>query len=171
MAARRSTADEAMDRERLALREAFERFRACIEALPKARFLKRMDGWSSRDVVAHFIGWNRYTVRGCREILRGAAPFYLEDEPSDFSSVNRASVERYASRDRDRILRELDASFEELETFLGRLTAPQWGHDFGVRYAGYIITVENSVEGLRQDYDRHREAIETWVGSTEEEAG
>jgi hypothetical protein len=150
-----------------ALDEAFARFRACAAALPSGRFLERMNGWSPRDVTAHFIGWNRYTIEGSREILRGVCPFYLADEPNDFSTVNRESVERYASSDRDELLAELDASFGDLKTFLLTLPAPQWDKDFGVRFKGHVITVEDNVEGLRMDYDRHREAIEAW----EEKAG
>jgi hypothetical protein len=150
-----------------ALHEAFARFRACADGLPAGRFLERMNGWSPRDVTAHLIGWNRHTIEGCREILRGDCPFYLADESNDFSAVNRESVERYASSDRNELLAELDTSFDELKAFLLTLSDPQWEKDFGVRYKGHVITVENNVEGLRMDYDRHREGIETW----EEKAG
>ncbi len=149
-----------------ALHEAFARFRACADALPSERFLERMNGWPPRDVTAHLIGWNRYTIEGCREILRGVCPSYLEDEPNDFGTVNRESVERYASSDRNELLAELDASFDELKAFLLTVSDPQWDNDFGVRYKGYVITVGNSVEGLRMDYDRHREGIETWLKNT-----
>lgn len=150
-----------------ALEEVFARFRACADALPSGRFLERMNGWSPRDVTAHFIGWNRYTIEGCREILRGVCPSYLEDESNDFSTVNRDSVERYASSDRVELLGELDASFDDLKAFLLALPDSQWGEDFGVRFKGHVITVENSVEGLRIDYDRHREAIETWLADAD----
>lgn len=147
------------------LEEAFRRFRIRVDALPEAWFLERMNGWSPRDVVAHCVGWNRYTIQGTQEILRGVPIFYLEDEANDFSTVNQVSVERYSAVARDRLLSELDASFGELGAFLRRLSASQWDHDFGVRHRGYILTVENNVDGLRQDYDKHRETIETWVAN------
>ena len=159
--------DEAVFGRLSALHEAFGRFRACADALPGGRFLERMNGWSPRDVTAHLIGWNRYTAEGCREILRGVCPSYLEDESNDFSTVNRESVERYASSDRNELLAELDASFDELKAFLHTLSDLQWDNDFGVRYKGHIITVGDNVDGLRMDYDRHREGIEAW----EETAG
>ena len=56
-----------------ALQEAFARFRDCVAALPGERFLERMNGWSPRDVTAHLIGWNRYTVEGCRETRQARA--------------------------------------------------------------------------------------------------
>ena len=146
-----------------ALHEAFARFRDCADAVPNGRFLEPMNGWSPRDVTAHFIGWNRHTIEGCRDILRGVCPSYLADEPNDFGTVNRESVERYASSDRNELLEELGASFDDLKTFLLALPDSQWEKDFGVRYKGHVITVENNVEGLRMDYDRHREAIEAWL--------
>gem|GEM_PF-6117860 len=38
------------------LEQAVEQFTACVVALPKVLFLEPMNGWSVRDVVAHFIG-------------------------------------------------------------------------------------------------------------------
>ena len=66
------------------LEQGLERFKVCIEALPEDLFLQPMNGWSVRDVVAHFIGWNRYTIEGCGDILRGVRPFYLDDDRNDF---------------------------------------------------------------------------------------
>ena len=145
------------------LKQAFERFRDCIEALPEDLFLVPMNGWSPRDVVAHFIGWNRYTIEGARDILHGMEPFYLDDEPNDFRDVNAASVKRYASTSRRELLEELDASFEELKTYLLSLTPSEWRRETGVKHAWATITVENTVTGLRDDYDKHRKAIEAWM--------
>ena len=144
------------------LERAVERFKACIEALPEEAFLQSMDGWSARDVVAHLIGWNRYTVEGCRDILRGVRPVYLDDERNDFRRVNEASVKRYASTNRQELLDLLDASLAELRGCLRSLADSQWIKDTGVRHEWATITVENTVSGLREDYNRHREAIELW---------
>ena len=142
---------------------AFERFEACIGALAEGSFLRPMDGWSPRDVVAHFIGWNRYTIRGCRDILCGVSPFYLRDEPNDFRNVNAVSVQQYASESQPTLLRELDASFEELKAYLLTLAPSEWRRETGVKHKWAPITVENSVAGLRGDYDAHRKAIERWM--------
>ena len=155
--------DTVIGRRVSALEEAIGRFRACIRSLSRELFLEGMDGWSPRDVTAHFVGWNRHTIEGCREVLCGFCPFYLKDEPNDFGTVNRESVERYASSDRDELLGELDASFSELREFLSTLRDSDWEKDLGVMYKGHVITVGSNVEGLRIDYDRHREAIEAWL--------
>jgi hypothetical protein len=144
------------------LEQAFERFKGCIEALPEDRYLEPMNVWSPRDVVAHFIGWNRYTIDGCRDIFCGVGPFYLDDEPNDFCHVNAASVQRYASTSRRELLGELDTSFEELKTYLLSLMPSEWSKETEVKHEWVTITVENSVAGLRDDYGRHRKAIEAW---------
>jgi hypothetical protein len=145
------------------LERALEQFKACVEALPEGLFLEPMNGWSVRDVVAHFIGWNRHTVKGCRDILRGVRPFYLDDDCYDFRNVNAASVQKYASNCRQELLGELDASFNELKGYLLSLTPSQWCEDTAVKHEWATITVENTVVGLREDYDKHRNAIQTWM--------
>jgi len=145
------------------LEQALERFKACIETLPDDLFLEQMNGWSARDVVAHFIGWNRYTIEGCRDILRGVRPFYLDDDCRDFRNVNAASVKKYASTCRQELLGELDASFKELKDYLLSLTPSQWCEDTAVKHKWATITVENTVAGLRDDYNAHRKAIQTWM--------
>lgn len=145
------------------LEQAVERFKACVEALPEDLFLEPMNGWSSRDVVAHFIGWNRYTKEGCRDIFRGTRPFYLDDDKNDYRNVNAVSVQKYASSCRPELLKELDASFDELKNYLLSLTTSEWRRDTGVKHEWATITVENTIDSLRKDYDVHRHAIEKWV--------
>ena len=145
------------------LERAVEQFKACIEALPEGLFLEPMNGWSARDVVAHLIGWNRYTIEGSRDILRGVRPFYLDDDSNGFCNVNAASVQKYASTCRQELLGKLDASFNELKEYLLSLTLSQWCKDTAVEHEWATITVENTVFGLRDDYDKHRHAIQTWM--------
>jgi len=53
------------------LNEAVESFARLIEVLDEKAFLGPLGRWSARDVVAHLIGWNRYTVQGAKQIVRG----------------------------------------------------------------------------------------------------
>jgi len=77
--------------------------------------------------------------------------------------VNAASVKKYASTCRQELLGELDTSFNELKGYLLSLTPSQWCSDTGVKHEWATITVENTVFGLRDDYDKHRNAIESWM--------
>jgi len=59
------------------LNRNIDEFAACIEALPEGAFLQKIDEWSPRDVLAHLIGWNRYTISGAEKIRKGELPFYF----------------------------------------------------------------------------------------------
>jgi hypothetical protein len=80
-----------------ALQSAFEMFTTCISTLSGPVFLRRVTQWAPRDVLAHLIGWNRYTVTGCEQIGQGTIPFYLADADYDFRHVNADSVQTYTS--------------------------------------------------------------------------
>src|SRR5262252_489435 len=82
------------------LRASVTAFAQSIAALPEDLFLTKIVNWTPRDVVAHLIGWNRYTREGCAQMQAGKEPSYLSDADNDFRHVNAASVERYAERDR-----------------------------------------------------------------------
>jgi hypothetical protein len=148
--------------------EALERFKACIRRLPAADFTRRMHGWAPRDVVAHLIGWNRYTVDGCREILDGRKPAYLGDAANDFSNVNAVSVRRYSSRDRESLLEELDRSFAELRAYLESVDVQLWETHPGVAHEKWMIGARDSLDALGHDYDAHREEIERWAAALED---
>jgi len=126
-----------------------------------------MDGWSPRDVLAHLIGWNRYTIEGCQQIRRGETPFYFIDSGDDFSKVNAVLVRKYDSRDKRRLINELEASAQELEQFLLSVDSTEWESDYGVNYEGGPVTINNSIDVLIRDYLVHRQQIEKWAKSTD----
>ncbi|MGH9334740.1 MAG: maleylpyruvate isomerase N-terminal domain-containing protein [Vicinamibacteria bacterium] len=101
-----------------------------------AVFLGPLGRWSARDVVAHVVGWNRYTIEGAKQIAKGELPFYDVDPGEDFSNVNRAHVRDYPARDRALLLEELWKSARELSDFLRSLDAEVFRRDHGVRHRG-----------------------------------
>jgi hypothetical protein len=143
-------------------------FVRCIDSLPEALFLKKMDKhWAPRDVVAHLIGWNRYTIEGCPQMRRGETPFYFIDPGDDFSKVNAVSVRKYHSRRRQKLVNELEASAQELRHFLLSLDPAEWEADHGVRWRGGRVTIRNTVDVLIRDYVLHRQQIEEWAKTAE----
>ena len=144
-------------------------FVSCIDSLPEAFFLKRMDKhWAPRDVVAHLIGWNRYTIEGCQQMRRGETPFYFIDPGDDFSKVNAMSVRKYHSRSRRKLVSELEASAQELRQFLLSLDPTEWKADYGIRWRRGPVTIRNTVDALIHDYVLHRQQIEEWAKRVEE---
>ena len=67
-------------------------FSQCVASLDEQRFLQKLNGWTPRDIVAHLVGWNRYVVKGGRQILRGELPFYDIDPGDNYSKVNAVLV-------------------------------------------------------------------------------
>ncbi len=148
-----------------ALQSAFESFTACITTLAVPVFLRPVTQWAPRDVVAHLIGWNRYTRAGCEQIRQGLIPFYFTDAGNDFRHINANSVQTYASAEKHALLEELTASFQALQRFLICLPPEAWEADYGVRYQGGPITIANTVGALRRDYLEHTKDLEKWVTS------
>ncbi len=145
------------------LERSVEGFIECIAALPAELFLKRIIAWTPRDVAAHLIGWNRYTIEGCRQLQRGESPFYLLAADDDFRTVNASSVEKYSMPERAEVLDELRASFRELQQFLLSVAPTAWDVDDGVRYHGRPVTIRNTIAALSHDYRHHATQITRWA--------
>jgi hypothetical protein len=143
--------------------QSIEDFVHCVASLNEEFFLKRSDHWSPRDVVAHLIGWNRYTIEGSNQIRRGELPFYEIDPGEDCCKVNAVLVLEYSSTDRQEMLDELQVSYHELKRFIQSLDSSEWSRDYGVRLEGAFITIQNTVDELIEDYDIHTERIKEWV--------
>ena len=143
--------------------QSIEDFVHCVASLNEEFFLTRSDHWSPRDVVAHLIGWNRYIIEGSNQIRRGELPFYDIDPGEDYSKVNAVLVLEYSSTDRQEMLDELQVSAQELKQFIQSLDSSEWSRDYGVRLKGAVITIQNTVDELIEDYDIHKDRIEEWA--------
>lgn len=135
-------------------------FAGSVASLDERLFLRKVNGWTVRDIVAHLIGWNRYVVRGARQILRGELPFYDVDPGPNYSNVNAELVREYAETDRSALLESLAATTAELTSFLRAVDSDSWERDFGVRHAGETLTVKSTVDDLIADYHHHRTQLE-----------
>lgn len=147
------------------LRHGIKEFVRCIDTLPDNLFLMKIDEWSPRDVLAHLIGWNRYTIEGCQQIRRGETPFYFTDPGEDFSKVNAVLVQRYDSMDKQKLINALENSTHELEQFLLSVDPADWEADYGVIYEGEPVTIKNTIDVLIHEYILHRQRIEKWSES------
>ena len=143
--------------------QSIEDFVHCVASLNEEFFLRRSDHWSPRDVVAHLIGWNRYTIEGSNQIRRGELPFYEIDPGEDCCKVNAVLILEYSSTDRQEMLDELQVSALELKQFIQSLDSSEWSRDYGVRLEGDVITIQNTVDELIEDYVIHKERIKEWA--------
>jgi hypothetical protein len=135
---------------------------ATISSLNEDQFLMKLNGWSSRDIAAHLIGWNRAIVQGSKQIRKAELPFYDVDSGENYSKVNAEFVQHYSSNDKQEMLNELRTSANELAKFLMTVSAKDWSHDFGVKNNGLTITIQSTVDDLIEDYAHHTTQIENW---------
>jgi len=157
-----AAADPAADIQRL--RASIGAFALSVRGLPPDDFLRTVTEWSPRDVTAHLIGWNSYTLAGCRDILRGVAPFYLADVAHDFRNINAASVRRYGSADKDVLLSQLCETAHALLGYLTTLSSEDWERDTGLREPdGGLLLIRNDIVALIEDYDGHAREIASWT--------
>jgi hypothetical protein len=142
------------------LQLAYEAFVQTAEALSEEDFHKPLGDWTSRDILAHFVGWNRITLVGCAEICEGVEPFYFYDGTNDYRKVNASFFERFNSTDREVLLEQMDSTKRALLSYLVTIDESEWDADTGiVHYRGGPATVARCVDSLIRDYRKHREEI------------
>jgi len=144
----------------LDLEQAAAELTACVRSLPPQDFLASLGDWSPRDIVAHFIGWNRGILVGCAELREGVAPYYLQDGPNDYRTLNAGFIRRFSWRERETLLANLASSLTALTNFLTTVPEEEWEADSGVvHYRGGPATVSRCVESLMRDYRDHCQEI------------
>ncbi len=127
-------------------------------------FLRKINSrWSPRDIIAHLTGWNRHIIKGGRQIINGELPFYDIDPGENYCNVNAALIRDYSSEDKQELIKTLNESAQDLTQFLQSIEPDAWDQDFGVRHAGQIITIRNTVDELIEDYVHHTKQIEEWI--------
>ncbi len=152
------------------LEEGVLELRVAVEKLGSDAFLGALGNWTPRDVVAHLVGWNRYTAQGAKQLLEGELPFYEIDPGEDYSRVNARLVAEYASEDRVEILAELDKAAGELAEFLRSLSKEQWRGGTGVLAEGEEMTIRQNVDWLIKDHHHHAGQIHDLEGRPESPA-
>ncbi len=73
---------------------------------------------------------------------------------------------RSDATDPQQLLRELELSFQELARHAYTLPLADWTADFGVRFEGGAITVEQWLHDLSDDYAAHGREIDAWHAAT-----
>lgn len=142
------------------LEAAYEAFVRTVRELTPQAFLASLGDWTPRDILAHFVGWNRITLTGCQEVQQGKMPFYFYDGTNDYRIVNAGFLAQYASTDREALLSEVASSKDVLVSYLKAVDEQAWERDTGVvHYRGGPATVTRCVDSLIRDYRKHREEI------------
>jgi hypothetical protein len=126
------------------------------------QFLHAVDGRTPRDIVAHLIGWNYHAIEASQYIRRGEMPPSLVDPGPDFSTVNGASMARFASRDRTELLGQLRESADAYDAMLRALPEAEWDDHHGVQRGTWRVTNGSFAEVMIGEFDHHRAEIAGW---------
>jgi len=142
------------------LEAAFQAFVNTLQGLSREDLLRSLGDWTPRDIVAHFIGWNRITLVGCAELREGAEPFYFHDGTNDYRVVNAGFLRRYPSQDAGTLLSEMAATMRALVSYRTTVPDAEWDADTGiVHYRSGPATPARCVDSLIRDYRKHRDEI------------
>ena len=141
------------------LDEGVRQIRVAVEALSDDAFLGPLGNWTPRDIVAHLIGWNRYSVRGAQQLLAGELPFYEADPGENYSHVNARLVAEYPSENRTELVAEHEKAADELAGFLRSISEEHWKGSTGVLLEGEEATIRLVVDWIIEDHQHHSEQI------------
>ena len=144
------------------LHQAVRDIRETILKMPQEVCLVSMGEWTPRDILAHLIGWNRYTITACRKIRMGELPSKIAGNETDYGIVDPESVRLYDSTDCEMLLDEIETSYQSLENFLVFMKPEDWDRDFGVRVGEESITIASVVQALTENYKHHLNQLVTW---------
>lgn len=143
---------------------AYAAFMLTARGLSSEGLMKSLGDWTPRDILAHFIGWNRITLVGCAELCEGVEPFYFYDGTNDYRKVNASFFTRYNSIDLNVLLTQIKTTKDALISYLWTVDESEWELDTGViHYRGGPTTVARCVDSLIRDYRKHREEIITGI--------
>jgi hypothetical protein len=151
---------DSRDKQLADLEKAYASFMDLITGLASNQFLASLGDWSSRDIAAHFIGWNRITLAGCSALREGAEPFYFYDGVNDYRKINAKFFTQFPSTDKNELLEEITSTYDVLIAYLKTISESEWELDTGiVHYRGNPATVARCVDSLIRDYGKHRQEI------------
>lgn len=142
------------------LETAYNDFMQTARELSADDLMKSLGDWTPRDILAHFIGWNRITLVGCAEICERVMPFYFYDGTNDYRKVNASFLTRFNSADKDELIEQVKTTKKSLVSYLWTIPEGEWELDTGiVHYRGGPATVARCVDSLIRDYRKHRDEI------------
>lgn len=148
------------DKQLANLEAAYTAFMETMQNLTTENFLKSLGDWNSRDIAAHFIGWNRITLVGCSELREGIEPFYFYDGTNDYQKINARFLEQFPSTDKNELMQEIESTKMALVTYLKTIPESEWELNTGVvHYRKDPATIARCVDSLIRDYRKHRQEI------------
>lgn len=134
--------------------QEYDGLKASIKGLDEGQMSQVWLGsWGVREILAHVTGWHREMIPALERLGRGEAP-YPDGAYHDFNGWNARFVEARKGRLSADLLREVDASHQELLSAASRLPD---------EYFGEGKPASELVDGVAAGhYREHAEQIRQW---------
>ena len=115
--------------------------------------------WSIKDLLAHFIGWDKTNLAAVKSVLDGQVPAFYEHRDPDWGTYNAILVKTYRKNSIQELITAAKASQQRLIKFLHTIPPENFNKDFGVRFRGYKVTIQRLLEAETKDEQIHLQQI------------
>ena len=115
--------------------------------------------WSTKDLLAHLIGWDKTNLEAAKSVLKGQVPAFYEHRDSDWRTYNAMLVKKYKKDSIQELIAAAKDSQEKLIQFLQTIPPESFNKDFDVRFRGYKVTIQRLLEAEAKDEQTHLQQI------------
>jgi len=115
--------------------------------------------WSTRDLVAHLIGWDYTNLKAVQELLSGKLPSFFAHYDRNWRTYNAQLVKKYKKGTVTKLLSSAAQSHRKLVAFLQTVPENDFDQDRGVRWKGYKETIASLLQVEIKDEQAHYHQI------------
>jgi len=115
--------------------------------------------WSTQDLLAHLIGWDKTNLEATKSVLSGHVPAFYDYRDRDWRTYNTILVKKNKKGTTQELISAAKASEEKLIRFLQTIPPEHFNKDFGVRFRGYKVTIQRLLEAETKDERTHDQQI------------
>ena len=119
--------------------------------------------WSVKDLLAHLVGWDYANAESIQAILAGRLPAFYEHYDRDWKTFNAQLIARHKKDDFAEFLASVENSHRALLELLETVPAEDVSRDTGVRFRGYKVTIDRTLEAEIKDEKVHHAQIEEFA--------
>jgi hypothetical protein len=111
--------------------------------------------WSTKDLLAHLVGWDFANLEAAQAILAGKVPAFYAHHDRDWKTFNARLVTEHKKDDFVRLIASLEESHHMLVDFLETVPAEEFDRDRGIRFRRYKVTIASLLQAEAKDEEEH----------------
>jgi hypothetical protein len=119
--------------------------------------------WSTKDLLAHLVGWDLANLEAARAVLVGRIPAFYAHHDRDWKTFNARLVAEHKKDDFALLLASVEDSHQVLADFLENISAEEFDRDRGIRFRRYKVTIARLLQAEAKDEAEHYAQIEKFA--------